>query len=509
MKTIKSKLILSLSFLTLGQFACGGGVGTSVGNPTGDPISVSGNLQIATDAQITKMMLNKEVNLATSANSYSLQVMDVTEGSQQKVELDSTGSFNYAAKSNHSYIIGILDSDSKVVGLLKTGEEGDNVITGLKSDRDVDLSNLLLNTDTGTASSSASIPNDSTYQAASDENGNPLGAATLGSGTSGINTATAYDQDTDGDGMPNAIDVDDDNDGIKDEQDSDTDSSSGTGEQDFCEANILLFVNNKKNLGSFNSPAEDDNYIITQHVFPPTGKTISSVSVTGPSYLSGLEVSDSSFYHTSISSGTVWGQTLTACTSNSQDNHCIFVKSGTNNLQTDMAAGDEYFYSIAYDDGTSETCSKMINQVLDKTPENPTIDSSALVAGTFKTLGASDTDFEICFDLPAGMSLGFTYRVDVFALQDNGGGSCGDGGNSNLPDLLDLDVTFTGDTRTSSSDSLTSVCATIDTTDPDWPTSTASAWQFDVTAQDAFGDNSAAQGILLKLDSSTCTSVGP
>ena len=156
------------------------------------------------------------------------------------------------------------------------------------------------------------------------------------------------------------------------------------------------------------------------------------------------------------------------------------------------------------------TCTTQINSVLQYTLYNVRIgDDDADVASqspvTSSDIIQPDVDndgyFKIVFDIPAGTQLGFTHRFDLFPYDDSCAPTSG-----GFPNLADIDATFTGDTRTSAEDSLEDVAVFVNTVDTEnWDASASGTWYFDLTMQDAKGDNAKNGGYVVGNHISTCT----
>ena len=443
-----------------------------------------------------------------SATGYKAMLVALADGRVEIAETDAQGNFEFEARADSEYLVRFLDEEYQSAGGLAVTVNPTEIVVGFNTgSEDVDLGEILLDTATGlgVAAQNGLSKVSATDASCEAVDGEPAGDFVLGLDSDGVDGEHAGEEDTDGDCVPNVFDADDNNNDILDDQD---------GDDGIIECpnirQVTLFMNNKVENSLTSASPTGEFIVITIHVEPVAGKVLDSVMVSGPSYMSSLVFGDSGFYDSPVADGTPFLNGLVECMGGSQ--RCAFLKSdGSVNLADVMAAGDTFVFEARFTDGTSTTCPRMINSVLEYTPYNLRIGDDDDAVASLAAVGgmgfkAPDLDgdgkFKMAFDIPAGTQLGFVYRFDLTPLNS----SCNpEGEQMSFPDLVAVDPSFLGDTRVHREDGLQDVEVIIDTTDSvNWPASVVDAWEFDITMQDMTGDNAAATGVRARVGASTC-----
>lgn len=500
--------------------SCGSSSSSSNGGgTTADTVTISGTLATTTNADIAAAKASGSPLKTAAAAGYKLHCIDLTKNSQDYIDADSSGAFSFTVDGGDSVACDVLNSEYSQEGIAVFGNSGSSIAyTGLSTTgtgSTLDLGTVTLNTDTNAATPGNDVSGHAdSGSGCTAVNWIPIGADAHGALTTGIDATTKRDRANDGDGTGDEDgdcardirDVDDDNDGTLDDQ-AGVKYSGCPGI-----AFITLFINNQRQVTNPDAAPERTDYMLTQHVTPAEGYTINSVTVTGPSYLDDLTVVDSDFYDTPITADTPWDKTLVPCeqagTGGVEPNNCIFLNTSptaTINLAERIAQGDQFVYDAAFTDGTSVTCTRTINSVIDKVVKNVRVcdDSVAAASCTTSFTGGwmplstidanANSKIKLVFEIPAGMQKGFTYRFDISTYEQSGG-TCTPG-TMFLPDMVAVDPTFTGDQRAAATEAQVNTEVIVDWTSANWPASSINAWLITLTAYDAVNDNSKLSGI--------------
>jgi len=296
-------------------------------------------------------------------------------GRVYRVETDSNGEFNLPLpdeEAGNSFVVTILGPDGRAVGPVIMGADGGAGVTGLAMKRDADLGTIILPDDPATEpivpgdDSDVEGLADSNLAARVNQNGAPIGLASVGKGQDTVadEGRPAGKVDADRDGLIDLLDADDDGNGVVDDFDKGDEWTGATSD-----IHVNFFMNLKiqaedaqtyyRGTEEQISEALAQQTVITFEVFSEAGATRAITTAhlletPGPAYLTVATVRGASEQ--------LWKAIDYALTA-SGDRFEAFVVP-----QAVMDAGDTFTLEVAFDDGTTTQVSRMINYVFKNIP---------------------------------------------------------------------------------------------------------------------------------------------
>lgn len=464
--------------------SCGSGTVSSGGGGGGgniDPSVVSIISGTLTEAAAPLSPVRKASGTA-AVDDYKIIAQALTTRRVYAIAVDGSGEFEFTVPKNDSYTFHILDDTYHYVGPLVLSEydpEANWVPTGLEVAEDtVSLGNIILSENEYVAvlEEDSLITIDEAMISGAVA-GIPAGATTHGMFTGDLGGSAI---DLDGDGVINLVDSDDDGDGVIDEFDPDWQPEFSSA----VIAGLGLFTNFHNILdGNGDPPATtgDNQYIITIEAIVQGGQEdkISSVAVEGPAYLDLVNYSAEQL-------STNWefynNKNLTEdyLAGVSQERWGALIQgSAAAHIWEAVHPGDVWIYQITYTDGGTEyteLAARMINFIFTDTPEEVYInDDKWTSSGLF---GLPDT-VVISWNTIPGLP-NMSYEVSGWPIVDDE--QYGDG------------FTYPAGAN---GDSLVFIFA--DSIDGHY----ISAYNIDIVATNANGDNAKTDGGLISTDFQT------
>lgn len=492
-------------------------VGVSLpGTDTG--MSLSGSIQ----PSATSAKLNGSAQ--TSNQMYTVVAQSAGTGKIYLDSTDSAGAFDVSVpmdESGNLFMVTIVGPDGKATGPINFGNSGGQGMMGIDLDRSATLGAIQLPDNPLMAPITPGSGADATDLAASDvltrldDNGVPVGLASIGKGDDAQGTPTNDPRqacDRDRDGLIDIFDADNDGDGIIDE----LDSGSPSGSVGLSDVRLSFFMNLKigneqadtyyiGSTATVESALMTDT-VITCEVLPEAGATKSMTAVRAltapaPSYIADTEVMRDTGSGLMATSWAAEGYAF----ENAGDRFQAFVI--PNAL---IEAGDVFTVEITFDDGSTGIFSRMINYVFKTIPrlvKHGDASSLTTFTGTqpINFDGAKDLtlEFEPPKDETGAFLTGFDYQFEIFYNEA--------GTNSQLNGDIDVDATFptaitgfnrqnknyevSADTLTLSSDNTYTVTIPkeifVNTVETSAGTKTVGSYKIDIAAQSGNGDNAA------------------
>jgi len=372
--------------LCLLLFACGGpGVPdltdtdpneTDPGPTTGEAVALSGTIQAPTGGA-------SKLRAQAAAQTYMVLAQSNETGEIYRGVTDGSGDFEIeipAGEVGNSFVVTILGPDGKAVGPVLFGIAEDSGIMGLDVERDVTLGTIELPDDPATdpiepgedADCDDLVDADVTTRV--NEQGLPVGLDSCGKGAAALDDGDdseddAQQIDRDRDGLIDVFDADDDGDGIVDDFEADGDPGGLP-----LDIHVSFFMNLK--VANVDAPvyytgsaaeiaaALSRHTIITLECMMEPSATREIVSVhaletPGPAY---LPTADKAIEDPNTIVFENWAG-LDYAFDEAADRFEAFVRPNT-----PMDAGDTFTIEVAFDDGTTEQYSRMINFVFKNIP---------------------------------------------------------------------------------------------------------------------------------------------
>ncbi len=460
----------------------------------------------------------------TSNQTYTVVAQSAGTG---RIYLDSTtsaGAFDVSIPEDESgnlFMVTIVGPDGKATGPVNFGNSGGQGMMGIDLDRSATLGAIQLPDNPLMSPIRPGSDADATELAASDvltrldDNGVPIGLASIGKGEDAEGTPTTDPRqacDRDRDGLIDIFDADNDGDGIIDE----LDSGEPSGSLGLSDVRLSFFMNLKISnedadtyyLGS-TATVEDalrTDTVITFEVLPESGATrtmtaVKALSSPAPSYIADTEIMQDTGMGLMSTSWAAEGYAFT----DAGDRFQAFV---TPNAL--IEAGDVFTVEITFDDGTTGIYSRMINYVFKTIPrliKHGDAGSLTSFSGAQPVNFDGTKDLTLEFEPPkdeTGAYLeGFSYHFEIFYNEA--------GTNQQLNGDIDTDATFptaitgfnrqnktfevSGDSLTLSSSNTYTVTLPkeifVNNVETSGGAKTVGGYKIDIAAQSGTGDNAA------------------
>ncbi len=427
--------------------------------------------------------------------------------------VNADGSFSLALGSQASYILTLVDANSRVAGVFIMADGDATLTTGLKVTQNTSLGALTLDSVKGkvTRFSGDDLEGlaDSTLTARA-VSGKPVGYGNLGKGAEAKLTGkfakdeTSPDQDSDG--LTDSFDADADGDGTVDELQSGSLATTKSGKSSACIRSVGVFMNLKIGYDRTNSIDAKEDMVLTLELIPTDATCAADISkvevLNGPTYLKTATVAPSASGWTDNkipsaypATGTLWS----AVSSGSYDMFNLTPPGETIGRWTiwiighdTVTAGDSFHFKVTYKSSSEEQFVKMIDYVFTDIPKLSTYNGTTAPTPSAGGSGTSNnpvavgaTDLTLVFTRPkdeTGAEItGMKYKFEIF-YRDSSGTQVG----SALCTASEFTDSGSGTTLTTTTPISATTC--LPTTSG---SSAVSSYQIDLTASSTAGDNSA------------------